>query len=104
MKSDVRPYFTFCNLDFSLLHFLSYPSFQNRSLRYLSPESQRMVTITGSWFLLLRQVAGDFQAAYDGGGGGDSYQQSGCARQLARHGVGVFGGDFEILIGECARS
>ena len=61
-----------------------------------------MVTITASSSSFRRQVAGDLQASYDGGGGRDADQQSGVARELAGHGVGVFGGDFEILVGEVA--
>src|SRR6202140_5628265 len=46
------------------------------------------------------KIAGDFQASDDGGSGGDAYQQSGVAREVARHGIGVFRGNFEILIGQ----
>ena len=44
-------------------------------------------------FLVSLQLegAGDLQASYYGCGGGNSYQQSGFAGHLARHGVRVFG-------------
>ena len=61
-----------------------------------------MVTTTASWSLSQRKIAGNLQRSYDGGGGGNSYQQAGRAGKLARHGVGVFGRDLQILIGECA--
>src|ERR1700693_5765019 len=44
------------------------------------------------------KIAGDFQASDDGGGGGDAYQQSGVAREVARHGLGLLRGTFEVMI------
>ena len=57
-------------------------SSQNRSLKYLSPESHRIVTNTA----LVVQRSCDLQAAHDRGGGRDPDQQSFFAGQSFGHG------------------
>ena len=75
-----------------------YFSVQNLSLKYFSPESQRMVTITTSFSFPEFKPLRDFQAGEDSGRGGDPQEQAAVTAYAAGHGIGIFGRDLDVRI------
>ncbi len=72
-------------------------SSQNRSLRYLSAESHKMVTMTASSPCAAHSSAIRRRTG-DSGGGGNADQQPLFARQPARHRIGGFGRHFNFTV------